>query len=314
MNISVTSKKNEVKKLNILYCGDKNIEDGLIISVLSLLKNSKDELHIYVMTMDGSNLIFENDGKESLLAQDQIENNRKSEGTDAIGKKILPVTDETIKRLDTLLKEKNHESFIKKIDITDLFIKDMPQANMETRFTPFCMLRLYADEIAELPDKILYLDNDVICRKNIEELYNLDLEGKELAGVLDYYGSWFFRNNILKRDYLNSGVLLLNLKEIRKNGLFAKCRAMCKEKKMFMPDQSAINKLAKHKVIIDRKFNEQRKLKEDTVIQHFTTSFRFFPWVHTVSVKPWNIEGMHKILKIHEYDELLREYKLVANE
>lgn len=34
---------------------------------------------------------------------------------------------------------------------------------MGTRFTPCCMLRLYADRIPELPDRLLYLDTDVLC-------------------------------------------------------------------------------------------------------------------------------------------------------
>ena len=36
--------------MNILYCGDKNIIDGLIISILSLLKNTNEILNIYVLT------------------------------------------------------------------------------------------------------------------------------------------------------------------------------------------------------------------------------------------------------------------------
>ena len=41
--------------MNILYCGDENIENGLVISTLSLLKNVKEELHIYVLTMNIQN-------------------------------------------------------------------------------------------------------------------------------------------------------------------------------------------------------------------------------------------------------------------
>lgn len=83
---------------------------------------------------------------------------------------------------------------------------------------------------------------------------------------------------------------------------------------MFMPDQSAINKLAKYKKILPRKFNEQRKLHKDTIIQHFTTSFRFFPCFHSVTVKPWEIEKVHGKLKIYEYDDILEEYKNVEKE
>ena len=37
--------------MNVLYCGDRNILDGLIISTLSLAKNTKTNLNIFVMTM-----------------------------------------------------------------------------------------------------------------------------------------------------------------------------------------------------------------------------------------------------------------------
>lgn len=135
-----------------------------------------------------------------------------------------------------------------------------------------------------------------------------------MLGVLDYYGRWFFKNNIFKFDYINSGVLLLNLSKIKQTELFKKARKMCQNKKMFMPDQSSLNKLAVSKKIEPRKFNEQRKLKKDTVFQHFTTSFRFFPWFRIVTIKPWDIENVHKRLKIFEYDDILEEYQKIINE
>ena len=81
-----------------------------------------------------------------------------------------------------------------------------------------------------------------------------------------------------------------------------------RNKKMFMPDQSAINKLSTYKKIQPRRYNEQRKLHENTVLQHFTTSFRFFPWLRTLTVKPWQIDRVHSELKLFEYDDLLDEY------
>lgn len=109
-------------------------------------------------------------------------------------------------------------------------------------------------------------------------------------------------------DYINSGVLLLNVDKIKKTGLFRKCRKMCQTEEMFMPDQSAINKLATAKKIESRKYNEQRKLHKDTIFQHFTTSFRFFPWLHTFTIKPWQIDRVHEELKIEDYDDILEEY------
>ena len=139
--------------MNVLYCGDRNIESGLIISILSLLKNAKTNLKVYVLTI-----------------------NSKEWNIDG-------VTDKCIDVLDNKMKLINKENSIKKFDITEIFEKELPAKNMKTRFTPCCMLRLFADEILELPDKILYLDNDVICRKGCQEFYNQDMEKYEIARV-----------------------------------------------------------------------------------------------------------------------------------
>lgn len=272
--------------MNILYCGDENIEAGLVISILSLLKNTKDKLNIYVLTMD-----FEYEDRE-----------------------FYGIASSTINYLDNLVKKNNVNNFVKRIDITELYNKEVPSKNIETRFTPYCMLRLFADEIVELPDKILYLDTDVVCRMDFSDMYNQDITEYELAGVLDNYGKWFFRNNLFKLDYINSGVLLLNLAKIKETKLFKNCRERCSSTEMFMPDQSAINKLAKSKRLMPRKYNEQRKLRKDTVFQHFTTSFRFFPWFHTVTIKPWQIDKMHNELKLNEYDDILNEYTSIIKD
>lgn len=272
--------------MDILYCGDEKIEDGLVISILSLLENVKETLHIYVLTMS----------------------------LNIAGKAYHSIAGSFIGSLDEIVKKTESGNFVTLIDVTEMFCREMPEANLNTRFTPYCMLRLFADKIPELPEKILYLDNDVICRKDCSEFFHQDISEYEFAGVLDYYGRWFFRRNLLRMDYQNSGVLLMNLQMLRRTGLLQKCRKLCAEKEMFLPDQSALNKLSVSKKIQPRRFNEQRKLREDTVFQHFTTSFRFFPWFHTVTVKPWEIEKMHSKLKLHEYDALLYEYRRLLPE
>lgn len=269
--------------MNILYCGDSNIADGVIISSVSLTKMIKAPIHFYILTAEVEyNGIF-----RPALQSDFCSFLQKE------------------------LQKYNAENTVRLIDITEKFKNQKPNANMDTRFTPCCMLRLYADEVDELPSKILYLDNDVICCENPTQFYNQDMSDSPIAGVLDHYGSWFFRQKFYKRDYLNSGVLLLNMPKIKESKLFKDSREMCMNKKMFMPDQSALNKLCKNKIICKRKYNEQRRLHKDTVFQHFTTSFRFLPYFHSVNIKPWNIEGMHKILKLHEYDNLLDEYLVI---
>ncbi len=269
--------------MNILYCGDANILDGLVISVLSILKNTKDNIHIYIFTMKYKKK-----------------------------KKVYkPLKEENIKVLEKIIKEKNKKSFIKLIDITDIFNENIPKANNNTHFTPYCMLRLYADLVLDMPDKILYLDNDVVCLKDPHSLYDMDNSSYELIGALDYYGCHVYKKNLLKRDYMNSGVLLLNMPLIKERELFKKCRELCSHNKMLLPDQSALNWYVKDKLIVDRIYNEQIELTKDTVFRHFSTTFKFWPRFRTQTIKPWHIEEVHNTLKIHVFDDVLEEYQKV---
>lgn len=265
--------------MNILFCGDSNAEDGVLITTLSLLKHV-DELHLYILTMK----------------------------TKTDNKQFYPFSEHAVSLIERLIKEKNPQSTVELIDITQLYQKEAPKPNQNTRFTPYAMIRLFADKLPTLPDRILYLDNDIIVRKNIDSFYAQDLTGIEFVGVLDFFGRWFFHNQWKLFDYINSGVLLLNLKYIKETGLFGRVRNLMRTKKMFFPDQTALNKLAKHKKIAPQRFNEQRKLHKNTVIQHFTTSFRFIPYFHMLTVKPWDVERVHSVLHLHEYDDLLNEY------
>lgn len=269
--------------MNILFCGDRNVQDGLLIAVLSLLENTQEHLDIYVLTLDMS----------------------------MNGRIYSPIEQTFVDYLnETVSAQYDDRLYIKLIDTTDLFKDETPDANLSTRFTPCCMLRLFADKIDEIPDRILYLDTDVICRRDFGDFYYQNMDGVEIAGVLDYYGRWFFRKNIFKRDYLNSGVLLMNMCKLRKTGLLSSCRHMCTTKQMFMPDQSALNKLSVSKRICERKYNDQRRLHSDTVFQHFTTHFKFFPYVRTETVKPWQTEEVTTILHIpeSEYGALFAKY------
>lgn len=263
--------------MNIMYCGDSNTLDGIIISLLSIIKHTNRCLNIYILTMD-----FENH-------------------------KALSEKERTI--FENIVKTKNKDSFVKIINMAKEYNSCIPKANIDTRFTPYCMLRLYADMI-NLPNKILYLDYDVVCNNDFSSLYDME-NNYEIVGVLDYYGSHFFKKKINAKDYINSGVLLLNLDIIKETKLFEKCREMCKNKKMLMPDQTALNYLAKSKKLVPRKYNEQHKMMNDTIFRHFTTTFKFFPYFKTQTIKPWHINELHNILNTYCFDDILDEYKKI---
>ncbi len=263
--------------MNILYCGDRGIKDGLLVSILSLVKNATSELHIYVLTINYQN--------------------------------SKPITQKTTKLLDEIVKEKNPNNFVKTIDATELFVKNLPKANMKSYFTPCSMLRLYIDQIEELPNKILYLDYDVVCRRDPSEFFDTDLTNIEAAGVLDIYGKNFYHYNFPKTDYMNSGVLLFNMDECKKSNIFPRSVELCMKKRMMLADQAALNKTIKKRLLMPRKYNEQQDHpKEDTVFHHFSNNFKFWPFFHVQKIKPFEVEKIHRILNLHEYDDVLEKY------
>ncbi len=266
--------------MNILFCGDKNIVDGVTISVLSLIKNVKDELHIFVLTMDYKN--------------------KK--------KRFFKIEESDVAGLVRVLKAKNPNNELTILDVEEQFKKEPATANMRTYFTPYCMLRLYADQL-DLPEKMLYLDTDVVCLKDPSGLYDVNMDKYEMAGVLDRYGSNVYRIPFFKKHYINSGVLLMNLNKIRETGLFKRARRACKRFPMIMPDQSALNFCSRYKKIMPTKYNNQKEITKDTVFRHFSNTFQFFPYFKVISIKPWNEKALHQQLNCYEIDDILDEWK-----
>ena len=262
--------------INLMFCGNEKVFDGLIISLISIVKYTKQALNIYILTMDLSD----------------------------IDEKFKPINNKQKNILEKLIQEKNKNSKITLIDITKLFKEELlKSANIKTHYTPYILVRLFSDKIDIIPDKILYLDSDIVCYKSIDELYNINIEQYELGGALDYFG-----RRMINSKYINSGVLLMNMKLIREHGSFIKARKMCKNKKMLLPDQTALNKICKKKLYLSRKFNEQKAKQSDTVIRHFSMTMKFFPTFKLINIKPWQIDKVHEIYQIYDYEDIIKEY------
>jgi len=139
---------------------------------------------------------------------------------------------------------------------------------------------------------------------DISNLYNIDITEYEYAAVKEKYGCW-----LIRPDYINAGMLLLNMKKIKETGLLEKARERIKTKKMLFADQDAIYWSTTKKKILPRIYNEQSKFnKKDTIICHFCKRLMFLPYPHTENFKQWNIEEVHKVLKCYYFDEDLDEY------
>ncbi len=265
--------------INLLICGNSGVRDGMILTALSLVKSSSRAVTMYIGTME----LCELDAR------------------------YTPITEEDAALIDEILKEGNPDSRAVLLDMGEGFKRTMLESkNIGTSYTPYTMLRLVAD-MYELPDKLLYIDTDVLFRGDVGELYDVDVSEYELAAVKDYYGHRF-----ISPRYFNAGVLLLNMTAMKKSGLFERARSLCIEKKMLLCDQSALNRCVKRKLLLPRRFNEQHKLMHDTVLQHFSMRIRWIP-LRTEKIKPWQPELLHERLGIYCYDDIIARWQEIRS-
>lgn len=262
--------------INLLYCGNDKVFDGLLISLLSATKHTKETIRAYILTMDLSD----------------------------VDENYQPISENHRLFLEDVIKKQKPTSRVTLIDITQIYKNSMLNSkNLKNHFTPYAQLRLFADTIPELPYKIIYLDTDTIVNGDLNELFKIDISDYELACVKDLY-NWLNPYRWKVKKYFNSGVLLLNMKNIKKTKLFKNARELVANKKMISPDQDALNFLVKSKLMLPEKFNAKDKYYKDIVVHHFCNVRKkgnFF-----FRVKPWHVDLVKE--KMDAYNDLLDEY------
>lgn len=137
--------------------------------------------------------------------------------------------------------------------------------------------RMFLPDILPI-DKVIYLDCDLIVRDDIKKLWKYNPE--EIAGVLDPVSAVRMMD-----DYINTGVMVMNLKNLRQNNYKERLYKVKDRARTFLGDQDIIN-LAFKKKLIPAKWNtpsrnylDQAKAyydKEHASILHYTG--RHKPW------------------------------------
>ncbi|MBQ9279833.1 MAG: lipopolysaccharide biosynthesis protein [Clostridia bacterium] len=268
--------------INILLCGNKKVFDGALCELISITKRTKEPITCFIFTADVSRL----------------------------SKDYVPISDEEIKFLNDIVKEKSPESMVIKKDVSKIYEEEFLNSPNESAYcTPYTLLRLLADKVEGMPEKLLYLDIDMMIGNDLSRLFHIDVENYEYAAVKEKYGCW-----LIRPDYINAGMLLMNMKKMKETGLLEKAREKIKTKKMLFADQDAIFWSTTKKKLLPRIYNEQSRFnKKDTVVCHFCKRLLFLPYPHTENFKQWNIEEVHSVLKCHAFDEDLEEYLALKN-
>ncbi len=139
-------------------------------------------------------------------------------------------------------------------------------------------------------EKVLYLDCDILILKDIYEIYDIDLNGYELGCVEENLGIENKKRLGMDIDdfYFNAGVMLINLKNWRINGITEKllnCLNLNNIRLKYW-DQDILNLIVKNKLKMKNIWNATQTSDSGNLnineicILHFTGP-----------CKPWNCEG-----------------------
>ena len=151
------------------------------------------------------------------------------------------ISETSKERLRKSLAALNKQTELRFIDITPEKLKGLKG---EGHITAATYMRYFIPEILPDVDKVIYLDTDLIVRKDLSPLYDTDVSGYPLAAVREPYMERKYRRRCgipPNTPVFNAGVLLMNLKYWRETGLGQK--ALEYSLKTGRNDQKTLNKL-----------------------------------------------------------------------
>lgn len=267
--------------VSILMCGNDGVFDGFLTTALSVLMRTKSDepFSFYIFTMSLTRL----SAKYTALSAPHAE------------------------LLSQTVKKYNGANTLTVTDVTDLYEREFANCPNEGAYcSPYTLIRLLADLVDGMPDKLLYLDADVMFNRDVHLLWDTDVSDAEYAAARDHYGKY-----LLYPNYINAGVILFNMKKCRRTGIFSRARDELRRKKLTFADQSALIRSTTKKKVLPQRFNDQKFLHRHTVVRHFSKRLFWLPYPHTQNVKQWQVKKVHDIFGYHEFDDILSEYETI---
>jgi len=133
----------------------------------------------------------------------------------------------------------------------------LENAPITARYPKEMYYRIFAARyLPETLDRVLYLDPDIIVNGSVKELYDLSMEGNYFAAAT-HNGSFMHKVNEVRLDmepeslYINSGVMLMNLKLLREEQDYAEVFAFIEKRRnlLILPDQDIISGLYGNRIL-----------------------------------------------------------------
>ena len=169
--------------------------------------------------------------------------------------------------------------------------------------------------------RVIYLDSDTLVLGSLKELWDTNLNQLALAGVQDTVSpnpSYFERLQYAPSyNYINGGVLLLNLAYWRKHNIEQQCIKYYQQypDRIILNDQDILNALLyDQKVLIDIKWNVQddfyrnNRYTSPAWKPSYTDAILHPIILHYSGRKPWAYHAMHPLRHLFFHYQRLTPY------
>ena len=262
------------KAINIAYMVDNNYVPYMITSMHSAIKNKNKE------SVYNFYIIAENFSSENIEKIKKIKENN-------VNIEIIPARQKTL-------------------DYSHL-----------GRFASFkiAMQKIFIPDYLEDVDKVLYLDADTLVQKDLNKIYSTNMGGAYIGATKDGL-MYQFPEHITeigldwRKFYFNSGVMLLNLKDMRKDAIIEKSITYFNTHYEVFGDQDILNVVVNDKVIpISYRYNcnstffEEKDAEflsnfyNEKVYQTSRENYDNAVILHFAGHKPWTEWYTHSYLK-----------------
>lgn len=153
--------------------------------------------------------------------------------------------------------ENKFNCLIRYVQINEAMFKNLPMSKWVTVQAWF---RIQIPDLCPDLDRVLYLDCDTMVNGSLRELFTLDMGEYYVGAVKDV---WDVKKHLKRLDmksdsYFNSGVLLMNCEQFRKDNVFEKIKeySLTHKKIIKFCDQDTLNKIIDTKKInLPQKYN-----------------------------------------------------------
>lgn len=276
-----------MERIQIVYCGNDKVFDGLYLSILSILRRTKSPIDFYFLTGDLSE----------------------------VSPNYISLSQKHIDSINSMIKQYGNNCTFTVVDCRNIYLKYKPLNEITiSKWTPYTYFRLLIEDIDCLKGKVIYLDCDVLANGDITEMYNIDIGDNEV-GVAHCCCQHKVHGKFTGK-YFNAGSLLFNLDVVRKTHFLQKASQYAASNNLKYCDQDALNACWSKIMFLpnEKRFNYFdlfHSIKENTVLKHFLPNFVLIPW--RFKVKPWQTKKVQKRLALHNWDEDFEIFRAEKN-